>query len=316
MYFPYVFGRQSELLALRGACKGYVASGRIVPIIEPVLVKPNSVVRCLAQLGESGARAILVVNPSQGEFKASTPKTWKMEVDAVLAKNGSLIPALKCGPKTTLTTVNGFISSHSGRSVALMYHAPGLSDAEIQGLSKNPSIVFHICLQGKITTAQRALFPKAKAVDIFDRFNKQERNADYSGKELFSDHHRTYKTSGIGFGDYTVTGSNFTPGGGKPAAIAIHATYKNPKDQNVWVEHFVSDDTDLNTGSAESKYHEAVAKLVPATARRKAEFGANIALDAYASDYKTGSYPGLGKNKERQIFHHIALMHDLIHGKI
>lgn len=316
MYFPYVFGRQSELLALRGASKGYVVSGRVVPIIEPVLVKPDSVVRCLMHLDEAAAKAILVVNPSQGEFKETTPKTWKTEVDAALAKYSSIIPAFKCGPKTTLAAVNNFISSHSGRSVALMYHAPALSDAEIQSLAKSPSVVFHISLQGKTTAAQRALFPKTKAVDIFDRFNKQERNADYSGKELFSDHHKTYKTAGVGFGDYTVTGSSFTPGGGKPAAIAIHATYKNLKDQNVWVEHFVSDDTNLNTGSAESKYHEAVAKLVPATARRRGEFGINAALDAYTSDHKTGSYPGLSKNKERQIFHHIALMHDLIHGKI
>ncbi len=316
MYFPYVFGRQSELLALRGANKSYVASGRIVPIIEPVAVKPDAVVRCLTQLGETAAKAILIVNPTQGEFKESIPKNWKTEVDAVLAKHNSLIPAFKCGPQTTLAAVSSFISSHPGRSVALMYHSPALSDAEIHSLAKNPSVAFHVTLQGKTTAAQRALLPKAKAVDIFDRFNKQERNADYSGKEPFSDHHRTYKSVGVGFGDYTVTGSDFSPGGGKPAAIAIHATYKNPNDQNVWVEHFVSDDTNLNTGSAESKYHEAVAKLVPTTARRKVEFGTNSALEAYAIDHRTGSYPGLGKNKERQIFHHIALMHDLLHGKI
>ena len=168
----------------------------------------------------------------------------------------------------------------------------------------------------KTSASKRALFPKPKAVDIFDRFNKQDRNADYSGVELFGEHHKTYKANEIGFGDYTVISSVLAPGGGKPAAVAIHATFKNPKDSNIRVEHFVSDETSIYTGPAESKYKEAIAKIAPVVTRRKTEFGANEALKAYVSDHKTGEFPRSAKNKEHPIFHHIALMHDVLQGVV
>ena len=316
MYFPFVFGRQSELLALRETTKKYTASGRVIPVIEPVVKKPNDLLRCLKQFGDSEARAITIINPDKGDFKEGGAKAWRAEVDSILAKYPGLLPALKCGPKVTLPVIENFLAEYGLRQVALLYWNSPLTDGEIKKLAAKKSIAFHISLQAKMTSAQRSLLPKEKAVDIIDHFNKLARNADYAGAEPFTDRHKTYVQTSVGFGDYTVIGSLFQLGGGKPGAVAIHATFKHPTNKNIWVEHFVSDDTDINTGSAASKYLETVAKIASTTPRRVPEFGTNAALAAYIDDHNIGHFSGLGKSKERQIHHHIALMHDILHGAV
>lgn len=117
----------------------------------------------------------------------------------------------------------------------------------------------------------------------------------------------------MGFGDYAAIGSAFTPGGAQPAAVAIHAIYKH-KSGDVWIEHFVSDDTDKDVGSTEDKFLQAARKLVKATKVRPKEFGANFALDEYAALVGAHHFPGLGTNKVLQVEHHICLMLDLLSG--
>lgn len=316
MYFPYLYGRQSELLALRSASQQYFSSGVVVPVIEPVVAKSNAVVRCLEELGKAEHQAVIVMNPFQGELKGGAGAQWKKDIDAVLAKYPSLMPGLLCRQSVTTTNIQAFLKKYAKRDVALLYLNCSVPDAELKVIAGTTNVRYHICLQGKVTAAHRKLLPKSKAVHIFDNFNKQVRNADYEGSEHFTDHHKEFADIGIGFGDYTVTGSEMLLGGGPPGAVAIHATYKNEDNDNIWVEHFVSDETDVAVGTAESKYLEAVAKFANKHPPREHEFGMNPALEAYFSDHDTGHFPGLGKNKERQIHHHIALMHDVLTEEI
>lgn len=41
MYFPYVRGRQYELLALRELIENDILSSKIIPVIEPVKLSPT-----------------------------------------------------------------------------------------------------------------------------------------------------------------------------------------------------------------------------------------------------------------------------------
>lgn len=311
MYFPYLYGRQSELLALRSS-KPYYASGMVVPVIEPVITKPDGVLRCLEALGKDEHQVVVVMNPFQGEFKGVSSVAWRNEIDPVLAKYPSLLPGYLCRQGVTAANVQAFMKRYGTRDMAFLYLNSSLTDAEMKAHVTAANIKYHISLQGKMTAAQRKMLPKPKTVHILDNFNKQARNADYSGIEHFTDSHKDFGKAGIGFGDYTVIGSEIILGGGKPGAVAIHATYKNASNNDIWVEHFVSDETDIRVGTAESKYLEAVAKLADEHPSREHEFGINPALDAYLADNRIGHFPGLGKNKERQIHHHIALMHDVL----
>jgi hypothetical protein len=167
-----------------------------------------------------------------------------------------------------------------------------------------------------MTAGQRALLPTTKRVSIRDYFNKLDRNSDYDGAELFTDRHRTFKASWAGFGDYAAIGSSFSATGGPPAAVAIHAIYKELKSGDVWIEHFVSDDIARNVGSVQGKFVQAAKKLTAAAKARPKQFGQNFALDEYAAHATSAHFPGLPKNKELQISHHLCLMLDVLSGVV
>lgn len=312
MYFPYVFGRASELLAIRSSSKNYLSSGLVTPIVEPIVTKPAALIKAIEEIGQRGQKAIIITNPSQGELRGGPAAAWVTSVDAALAAHPTIVPGFLCRPGVTHSAVSTFLAKYSQREVALLYLNSGLSDAVVHSLSQAPNVSYHIALQGKVPSSQLALLPHAKRVHIHDHFNKQARNADYCGEEHFTDRHRSFTEHGAGFGDYTITGSEVQLGGGPPGAVAVHITYKSAADGNLWVQHFVSDDTDIGVGTTEGKFLQAISKFAAEYHGRGAEFGANAAINDYLQNYNDSHYPGLGKNKERQIQHHIARVHDFL----
>jgi hypothetical protein len=192
------------------------------------------------------------------------------------------------------------------------YSGPQLSDDEMRALAADGQIRFHINVLDKMPATQLDLLPTKKVVDVRDRFVAQQRNADYSGREFFTDSHLAFQGRAAGYGDFSVIGSNLRPSGGPAHAVAIHAVFREPKTEQLWVEHFVSDDVDPDIGNVESKFHQAALKLVRASTQRKSEFGRNRALFAYAADVENNHFPGLADNKRREIHHHIALSHHLL----
>lgn len=312
MYFPYVFGRASELLAIRSSSKNYLSSGLVTPIVEPIVTKPAALIKAIEEIGQRGQKAIIITNPSQGELRGGPAPTWVASVDTAFAAQSTIVPGFLCRPGVTHSAVLAFLAKYSHREVALLYLNSGLSDAAVHSLALAPNVSYHIALQGKVPSSQLALLPHAKTVHIYDHFNKQARNADYCGEEHFTDRHRSFSEHGAGFGDYTITGSEVQLGGGPPGAVAVHITYKSGTDGNLWVQHFVSDDTDIGVGTTEGKFLQAISKFAAEYHGRGAEFGANAAINDYLQNYNDSHYPGLGKNKERQIQHHIARVHDFL----
>jgi hypothetical protein len=200
--------------------------------------------------------------------------------------------------------------------MAMVYWGPNLSDNELRSVIADRRVLFHINVQDQMAATQRAMLPRGKAVDIRDRFNTLPRNADYAGSEFFTDSHLTFHTNAAGYGDFSVIGSTFREAGGPAHAVAIHTVFKHSRSNQMWVEHFISDDVDRDVGSVEGKFHQAAAKLVRAVTRRRAEFGSNGALSAYASDVQANYFPGLGENKRREIHHHIALNHKILRREL
>lgn len=96
-------------------------------------------------------------------------------------------------------------------------------------------------------------------------------------------------------------------------AVAVHLTYKCSNDGNLWMRHFVSDD--IGVGTTEGKFLQAISKFAGQYQSRVAEFETNGAINDYVHNYNNSHFPGLGKNKERQIQHHIErINHFLVTG--
>lgn len=312
MYFPFFYARQSELLALRAMLTDHRSLQLLVPLLEPVVARPTALVKCIQEFGKEEQPLAVILNPDKHELKQpGAVAAWLEVISEELEDNQHLLPTFRCTSGTGFSEVNEFLKKYSNRRVAIAYTSPVLSDAQLKALAATANVQFHFDLSG-MTTAQRALLPTTKRVSIRDYFNKLDRNSDYDGVELFTDRHKAFKPSWAGFGDYASIGSAFSATGGPPSAVAIHAIYKEPKSGAVWIEHFVSDDTVKDVGSIQGKFVQAAKKLTAAAKSRPKQFGKNFALDEFALHASSDHFPGLPKNKELQISHHICLMLDVL----
>jgi hypothetical protein len=317
MYFPYLYGRGSEILALRSILKDHRPLDNLVPVIEPVVADPARLAKCIEEYGKKGRAAVILLNPEKHELqKSADVKAWSKDVLAALKAAPTVLPGWRCTPSVSKTNVDAFINHFSGKNVALAYSSSSLDAAEIKALAGVPTVQYHLVIDDTLSAAKQALLPAGKRVDIRDRFKKLARNADYKGREFFSDRHSTYKgDEWVGFGDFLCLGNEFSAGGGPAAAVAVHACYKRTATE-MWVEHFISDDTDLAVGTTASKFLQAAKKLVKAAKARPGEFGTNYALDEFAAHVAANHSPGLGKSKELQISHHLCVTLDVVNGVI
>jgi hypothetical protein len=316
MYFPYLYGRRFDLLALREVL-GEIDIGSLVPIIEPVCEDLADIKRCLSLYGNNDAPCIVVINPDKYQLAtAKAAAAFRRGVKPLFEEYSSLVPGLYCSPNASIAQVQSFQKIYGGDELALIYSNAPFTDAEVKALAGDKRIAFHVVIQNRMSATQQNLLPKSKKIEIGDCFNKFPRNSDYGAAEFFTDRHKAIPAQCMGIGDYAALGPTFTPGGGTPSAVAIHATFKRPRDGNVWVEHFVSDDVDPNGGSVASKFLQAAKKLVDAANGRPGEFGSNFSLDYFQQQVADNYFPGLPKNKQQQIMHHICLMLAVIDGDL
>jgi hypothetical protein len=316
MYFPYLYGRRFELLALREILD-QVDVKSLVPIVEPVVADPGDILRCLREYGKQAAPLIIIVNPDKHQLSdKKAGAAFRKNIHELFSEYPSLIPGLRCSADVEMPKVDNFRKIYESERLALLYSSPSFSNAEMRALTVVPSIAYHVVLQKSMSVAHLDLIPKKKRVEVTSCFNKLVRNSDYGRAEFFTDLHKTIPRDCVGVGDYTALGSTFTPGGGTPSAIAIHATFKHPKNEDIWVEHFVSDDVDPDVGSVAGKFIQAARKFLSAARARPAEFGDNFAIRYFEQQVRDNYFPGLPKNKQQQIMHHICLMLAVIDGDL
>lgn len=305
MYFPYLRGRQYELLALRELLAADLLSERILPIIEPVKVSatlPLSMGAFVSAKRNLG----FIMNPTVGSFQK----------DLSNEKNTSIAEKIR--------------RSINSEYIVRFYHATKNLPATFQQLQAfNPSVdlnsIATICASPDgipvVETAFGAAKPRFSVIPdetvfrrrirnnrilLGDRFKKRLRNNDYieTPDEAFSSDHLYYADDGyIGFSDFSVIGDDYSDTGFAPYAVAIHIVYFDA-EQNLRVHHFVSDTNDDITDPA-GKFEEAARKLVAWNEVQQMDtLGIRTLIDAY----KSSKYPGLGTVKKCSIMHHLELI--------
>ena len=94
MYFPYLRGRQFELIALRELVEKGVLSNRITPIIEPVKLS-STLVKTIETYGENCKQLAIITNPKVGSFSsdAKEEKNQKLKesLSACLKENNNIL---------------------------------------------------------------------------------------------------------------------------------------------------------------------------------------------------------------------------------
>lgn len=314
MYYPFIRGKQFELVMLREMAP-QIAKWGFVPIIEPVKGNFPALRRGLEKLIEHNSRFILIANPSVGELKEDNSTLWAEIINGVLKEYGNYSVGFSLTKYDELNAAEKFFDEN--KNTFVLIHNGFSQGKELADLieNKQASISEHVFV-GQDNKLYRRHFNKNKnRVIVQDCFQTQS-NKNYPTTESFSELYLTYADDGFtGFGDFLIVSSDFKEGGGPAYAIAIHLTYVNPSEDNsLSIKHYVSDRVHGVEDPA-GKFHEALEKLVDDVNSQDSQIYQSSAVQEYMQLHKDKHFPGLGYVKKLSMQHHIELMaHLLVKG--
>lgn len=307
MYFPFLRGKKYELQTVSKLKDLILETGKITPIIEPVNLN-STTRRIISELNKAGVPLVFIVNPQVG--------------DLVGQGLGILQPILNDIENQQIMTLGYFITENTtiaeiqlamelfeDYSFAFIHNSNNLSIRD-QLINIKNRVNFHIFIANKVSSTYQDAFRDKTRVIIKDCFNARNRNVDYNNDEYFSDLFSTYRTQYYGFGDFQIVGANIS-GGGPAHAVALHLTYlKELQGQEVWVRHFISDDT-TTPANVQGKYFQALRKLVNFLDNYNHTPETAGAIQ-YRQNLADGVFHGLGYPKKLSMMHHFELMTQLI----
>lgn len=296
MYFPYLRGRQFELIALRELIENNLIGNFIYPIIEPVKLS-NTLIKTLEVYKKNDRNLAIIMNPCVGNLDYT--KITK-------------------GEDKICKSMNEIINDPIKKAFHLSKFIPEYTD--------NLQDVILIAKNRDIVTSYNEIYPREREplytlmldesdfrrtirnqhrVLLSDNFKKQEKNANYENiNEFYTRDHLYYKDDGyVGFADFSIVGDEYTESGFAPYAVAIHIVYFDDNEE-MRVRHFVSDTND-DYSDTTGKFHEALEKLITWNQEMRLD---THAMKTFQKLYDEESYPGLGTVKKLSIMHHIELV--------
>lgn len=319
MYYPYLRGRQNELLCIRELLEQDKLGNKITPIIEPVRFN-STLFTTLEKFIENDRDIIIIRNPNVGKFakelkdmkdsieKEEDPKKKEKlqktyESYSAIWKNPHVIKAYLVNRKIVDKVLNGEILAD--KNVMVNLEKGNYSYYE----NYNHELKAIITLIPKDEDFKDEVL--GDTVVIEDGYNKAARNVDYlhNPDEFFSRNHLVFSKRGYqGFSDYSIVGDEYEESGFAPLAIAIHIVYFGDKNE-LKVHHFVSDSNE-NISDPARKFEEAMRKVVEW--EKIDQVNKTVGLKKLIEYYSNGKFPGLGVIKKCSIMHHLEMMADFL----
>ena len=322
MYFPYLRGRQNELLCLRELLDAGKLSSKIIPIIEPVKFS-STLFSTLTKLIEKGHQVIVIRNPEVGSFRKESGDMIKnIEKESDEKKKEKIRKTLE-GYKEVWNNSQIQKAYLVDDDVISMVREKKLDAKDVVMINIKKGNYRYYEEYGEEIIGKYTVVPKGgdfediiedDIIILEDSYRKAKRNIDYieNPDELFSRNHIVYKKRGfVGFSDFSMVGNDFDESGFAPLAIAIHIMYFGNRDE-LKIHHFVSESNESISDPAR-KFEEAMNKLlnwenfdiIPKT----------IGLDNLIECYNIGKFPGLGVIKKYSLMHHIQMMGEYLEAR-
>lgn len=312
-YFPYLRGKQYELICLREN-SDLIARAGFTPIVEPVRADVAGLVRCIDAFEESGANLLLVSNPGCGALAGYYPNTVVDQLEDRVS-NSTVVSWLHRYENNQ--QLESWLDAQEG-GVVLHSSPTSASDFLQAEINSGRSADTNIFVEGKDSGAlYRRALRKSNRILVRDGFRKKK-NSDYlnSPVEHFSDLHITFREEGMqGFGDFLTVGDEYSETGGPAYAVAIHITFVDPNNEgSMFMHHFVSDSNDTPADPA-GKFGEALAKLAASVRTGDGQIAQTAAVGEFLALYDRGHYPGLGYVKKLSMQHHLEVMSTVDFGE-
>lgn len=303
MYFPYLRGKQFELIALRELVEKGLLSDKVIPIIEPIKLT-STLKSTMARFVENGKKIGIILNPQISEFNKEYEAGEKDSAFEELLANKLVVKAHIMNNNSDIELEQLERESHLIEELLVLnIDKNNLSKYEAKFNSTRPlyTMIPDDTLYRRTITSDKIL--------LEDRFLKLKRNSDYKNRdEFFSADHLFYENEKyFGFSDYSIVGKDFNEAGFAPYAVAIHIVYFN-EENHLKVKSFVSDSNDDIRDPAK-KFYEAVTHLVEWL--EESEINSD-ALQQFREHHKNETYPGLGTVKKLSIMHHLEIMDDYL----
>ena len=311
MYYPFLRGRQNELLALQELLSENILSSKVVPVIEPVKLSPT-LIKTIEKFKEKERSLIIIRNPIVGSLYS----------DAKQAKNERYVAKLReLLHETEGVIKRGIYFNDRGIRKTEEYKKNAINFENVFVICDNPDNIkkFNAVFEG---LESPVLVPDGRSfrrinknkILIEESFKKKQKNAEYleEDDEFFTDSLLYYKTEGyVGFSDYSIIGKEYSESGFAPYAVAIHIVYYNNENE-LRIHHFVSDDNEDYSDPA-GKFYQALSKLHQWNCEHKMD---TLAIRQFEKIYETEGYPGLGVIKRLSIMHHLELVSRFMDGEI
>lgn len=283
-YYPYLRGKQFDLLAINTLIKERRWSKQIQPIIEPVR-DSATLKKSIELFDENNITCYLITNPQVGTAKLFDNKRFEW----ALTEDSSVKTA------EIITKENPFDAE--------LYVFNAHSPRKKEDLLIKDSALSVIPNQGRF----RILEAPHKIL-LREAFQTQKNVANYGEKvdDFYSDEHLYPELNPEGFSDYTIEGSRYFDKGGPSRAIALHISYFDAY-LNIRIKHFVSDSNE-SAQDQSGKFFEALEKLANWYSRNQDQLLLTFGLKELLHYRETGKFPGLGSIKKWSLAHHLELI--------
>lgn len=310
MYFPFLRGKQFELIALRELAVSMGESGVIHPVIEPVKKSLSTLNLTVDQLVENEVPFTFILNPTVGDFSDIHQKLIEI-ANQQLSDYESVRIGLIIDMNSNLDQLDQLLGGLNNHYRYTLVHLGRFPDMDrLLSFVEDKEITHNLLDESTSVRRYRRIIESQTKVIFGDAFNSQPVNADYANTpdEFFTDEHNYYEEDGfVGFGDYATIGQDFMESGFAPYAVAIHLTYERENSQ-IWIRHFVSDSNE-DYSDVPGTYREALEKLIQFIHERDLQ---TEACKEFKDHYNRGHYPGLGSVKKLSIKHHIELITSIL----
>jgi hypothetical protein len=309
MYYPYLRGKQFELILLRDNAE-IIAHNKIHPIIEPVKKDFKSLNRAIEVIEEKNINYTLIINPITGEKPVtliSIMENFIKNSNNIDFQNLSLGYILSA--ESDIEEFIKLLENNEDKNFSIIHYGYPNSKIIAEKTIDFDNIQRHIFIDGFAGKLYQRNLKKdgIERILIRDGFKTQPKNSLYPESEHFSDLHITYPDEGMdGFGDFLTVGTDYSETGGPAYAVAIHLTYLNEED-DMFIFHFISDRTDSPTDPG-GKFLEALSKLVETAENEHTLIFKSEAYHEFKNLFDKQHYPGLGYAKKLSMQHHLELI--------
>jgi len=308
MYFPYLRGKQFELIALRELSTLMSSKKeKISPIIEPV--KGSSTLKStLKELAGKEINFNFIINPRVGNFVNSFDDLLEILKENINGYTNFQIGIIvdkitEQGITELLNFTKKIDLPHNG---FILIHTSEIENNTIEQLNDNLDIKYNLIYFSKTSRRYYREFKQESRVSLDDYFRKLDRNADYLQVPVsdFSEEYKFYTDDNfVGFSDFLTIGDNYSETGFLPRAVAIHLSYI--ESDKIKVRHFTSD-SNQDSSDIGGKFAEALQKLIDWCDEEN--ITETTGIETYKDLYRRGHFPGLGSVKKISTINHIELV--------